>query len=161
MTACIELTQGLVALVDEADADALRRWHWSVLASRGRTYAVRSGPRPKRAAVLMHRVLMGLPPGRTPIVDHVNGNGLDNQRANLRLATRSQNNANQDGQKRRRSRFKGVALQGGRWVARIRDNGRLRYLGSFERDTEAAAAYDAAAREVFGEFARTNEEIAS
>jgi hypothetical protein len=157
----IALTQGFVALVDEADADALAQWRWWVVRSGDREYAMRTGPRPERAVWLMHRVILGLRPGRTPEVDHINGDGLDNRRANLRVATHSQNMANQDGQRRRRGRFKGVSLQDGRWTARIRANGVLRYLGSFGDEEAAAAAYDVAAREAFGEFARTNEEIAS
>jgi hypothetical protein len=88
-------------------------------------------------------------------VDHVNGNGLDNRRANIRPATRSQNGAN-----RRKtigeSKFKGVCRHCGGWRATIGLNNRKLSLGTFRTEEEAARAYDAAAKEHFGEYARLN-----
>jgi hypothetical protein len=98
-----------------------------------------------------------------PNADHIDGNGLNNTRANLRLCSHSENIRNQRLRVSdvKRSRFKGVTFypDTGRWKAVIHHN-KVRYsLGIFEIEEEAARAYDAAARERFGEFARTNEDM--
>jgi hypothetical protein len=106
--------------------------------------------------VFLHRHLLGLSYRDGKSVDHANGDGLDNRRSNIRLATSSQNNAN------RRSRLsvdhrRGVSLRpSGRWQAQIRVDGAQRFLGNYGTEEEAARAYDAAALEVHGEFARVN-----
>ena len=149
----IPLTQGRVAIVDDADLPLVTDRPWQVLLTRGNAYA--SGDEPhSRKREYMHRVILGLGPD-DPHVDHVNGDGLDNRRANLRLATQRQNMGNM----RPRggvSRFKGVVRHRQRWMANIRDHGRRRYLGTFIDETAAARAYDQAAREIFGPFARLN-----
>ncbi len=106
--------------------------------------------------IYLHRLVMAAPEGVE--VDHVNGNPLDNRRANLRLATRSQNAANRPSY-RGSSRFKGVCranTQSPRWRAWILFEGKSRYLGSYHSEDEAARAYDAAAYEQWGEFAHLN-----
>lgn len=111
----------------------------------------------------LHRIVMDAPDG--VLVDHQNGNTLDNRRANLRLATFQENSRNRAPDKRpQTSRFKGVHLRGDgacrrkRWRARIRDgqNKTPIHLGYFDTEEEAAAAYDKAAKELHGEFARLN-----
>jgi hypothetical protein len=105
----------------------------------------------------MHREVMGdVPDGFE--VDHVNGNKVDNRRANLRLATRSQNNRNKPLQGNNTSGFRGVAYHkpSGFWVARVFVNKRQTSLGCYRTAEEAAHAYDAAAREHYGTFARLN-----
>jgi len=111
--------------------------------------------------VRLHRWL--LRPGRGVLVDHRNGNTLDNRRENLRVATPSQNRANSLGQPtRRRGRFKGVRLVrttatgAGRYSAAVNVDGRRVYLGTFDSEEAAARAYDTAARSLHGEFARPN-----
>lgn len=91
-------------------------------------------------------------------VDHRDGDGLNNQRHNLRIATSSQNQGNQCKTQGRTSRFKGVswAKRHGKWVAQIQVKRRSKNLGYFRREEEAAAAYDQAALRFFGEFARLN-----
>lgn len=107
----------------------------------------------------MHRLILGTSVGME--VDHVNGDGRDNRRVNLRLATHSQNMANQ--RKRRdgiSSRYKGVWYERRRkrpWRAKIKVRGRQVNLGYFETEEEAAYAYNLAALEHFGGFARLNE----
>ena len=159
----IPLTQGYVAIVDDEDYEwlAARSWHIQKSQRRKdgsmRLYAAGYELVDGRTKVpSMHRVILGAPRGL--MVDHKNGNGLDNRRENLRIATGSQNNANAPKRANCSSRFKGVSwfknLQ--RWNAKIKINGRLKHLGYFTDEREAARAYDAAALEHFGEFARLN-----
>jgi hypothetical protein len=92
-----------------------------------------------------------------PRVDHANGDGLDNRRANLRPASQLLNARNLRKRQGTSSRFKGVCrLPDGRWQANIRINGHSRHLGWFVDEEAAAGAYDNAARELFGEFAAVN-----
>jgi len=92
------------------------------------------------------------------MVDHIDHDGLNNQRSNLRRATRSQNNHNQRPRYGGTSQYKGVSLykQRGKWFALLRIDGRLIYLGLFDDEVEAALAYDRHARIEFGEFAYLN-----
>ena len=151
----IPLTQGRVALVDDCDA-ALADTRWYARRDRHTFYAYRKGPRAEkpRRTFLLHRVILGA--ARGVEVDHVNGDGLDCRRANLRLASRSQNQANRLHLVSNVSGFRGVSFMRarGRWLASIRVNRRTRNLGAFESPAEAARAYDAAARSAFGPFAR-------
>lgn len=158
-----QLAAGRVALVDDADYDLVMQHRWNVHETSkgpGRCptgpYAITGTYRNGRAGTMsMHALLTGY--ART---DHKNRNGLDNQRHNLRPATPSQNTANNPGKQGRRSRFKGVSWQASRqsprkWRAQIKA-GKFRHLGYFTDEAEAARAYDAAAREAFGEYAYLN-----
>jgi hypothetical protein len=100
----------------------------------------------------MHRLFAGAP-GMD--VDHINGNGLDNRRCNLRPATRSQNNMNR-AKRRGVSKFKGVSPKRGKWRAYLKTGKKQHNLGVFESEYDAARAYDVKAKEMFGEFARVN-----
>lgn len=150
----VPLTQGKVALIDEADAERVLSRRWSATWSGDRWYAqTRIGQRPVR----MHRFLMDAQPGE--VIDHRNGNGLDNRRvANLRRATQQQNLFNIGKSGGGTSRFKGVCWDKARnkWLAQIRSGGKSIRLGRFENEAEAAQAYDDAARLYHGEFARLN-----
>lgn len=113
-------------------------------------------PRAARGMIAMHRWVIGAPSGME--VDHINGNGLDNRKCNLRLATRSGNRANTRKVLRRASSmFKGVTWNScrRRWVAEVWA-GRKHYLGGFDSEVEAARAYDAEARRRHGEYACLN-----
>lgn len=150
----IPLTQGLVAIVDEAEVDAvLSAGPWHAVRDKGTWYARRSNHRWYGQPTAMHSVLTGW-----PLVDHVNGNGLDNRRSNLRPATVQQNNRNAARPSHNTSGFKGVSLyrRTGRWRASITVDGQAMHLGYFDAADEAARAYDAAALHHFGEFARPN-----
>jgi hypothetical protein len=116
-----------------------------------------SCPKNKARIVSLHREIMNNPDGL--LVDHANGDGLDNRRTNLRLATHSQNQFNKRKTKSKTSsRFIGVYFEKrkNRWMARIHYHGKRIWLGSFKSEFDAAKAYDAAAKKYHGEFARLN-----
>jgi hypothetical protein len=151
----IQLANGGVAWVDDEDVAYLNTWRWlHVRASHsGITYACRYE---NQKIILMHRVLMNAPDGQR--VDHKSGEGLDNRRSNLRFCSHAQNLQNQRANGTGSSRFKGVRriASRNRWRAEIGINKRQLHLGYFADETEAARAYDEAARKYFGEFARPN-----
>lgn len=105
--------------------------------------------------VYLHRLIMGEPPND---VDHRNGDGLDNRRCNLRSTTHALNLANQRPQVGRSSRFKGVSWyrSRARWESYIKVDGKKRRIGYFADEIDAARAYNEAALEAWGEFARLN-----
>ncbi len=104
----------------------------------------------------MHRLVLDAPSSLN--VDHINGNGLDNRRKNLRLANEVQSAANRrKTTKKTSSRYKGVSGREGRWLAYITVNDKRRYLGIFVDEHEAALAYNVAALGAFAEFAFLNE----
>lgn len=150
----IPLTQGKVAVVSPEDFDALAKFKWHAFRCGRTTYAKRNTR--DGSSGLMHRVILGLANPKQD-VDHANGDGLDNRRANLRLATRAQNNANQR-KTRGSSKFKGVSwsTEKKRWQAIIRPGRKSHMLGRFETEEDAARAYDKAALYLWGEFALLN-----
>jgi hypothetical protein len=158
----IQLTKGFIALVDDADYERVSAHKWRALVDRrrGKVYAVRKtrGPHHSRRSVYLHREILNVTDPNVK-VDHRNGDGLDNRRENLRACSTAQNNMN-SGKRRdaQSSRYKGVCWHKryGKFQAEIKLNGRSKYLGMFTDQIEAALAYDAAAREHFGEFACTN-----
>jgi hypothetical protein len=150
MTVKIDLTQGKFALIDADDYDLVSPHRWRPHPNGNTSYATRI---PHTARVLMHTLITGW-----SLVDHINGDGLDNRRENLRQATVAQNQWNARVRKQAKtSRFKGVFLHGGKyWRAAIKRGGKTRTLGRHPTEVDAALAYDAAARELFGEFAALN-----
>jgi HNH endonuclease len=154
----IPLSKGKVAIIDDEDFGLLSKWKWYAdLGVSGVCYAKRSvwvSATRKQSKVGMHNVIM-----QTKLVDHVNGDGLDNRRCNLRECTYSQNNANRRRRPRCASRFRGVGLNrrgGKQWHAVIYFAKRAKYLGRFDSEEAAARAYDAAATCIHGEFAQLN-----
>ena len=146
-----------VALVDAADFALVSQWKWHVCNG----YAARSVYIPETQGsrmVLMHRFLLGISNPKI-VVDHINCQTLDNRRANLRPATKSQNTAYQAKPRRGSSPYRGVSRSGKRnkpWQGSICVNQRNKSLGTFLTEEEAAHAYDRAARDAFGSFARLN-----
>lgn len=160
-TFTLPLSRGLVATVDEADYDAARRFKWyATVSGGGQVYAIRNTKRAdgSRGRQYLHRFIAaraGFDLGLQ--VDHVDSDGLNNRRSNLRAATRSENQANRGPTKRNTSGLKGVReLAAGQWRAQIQVRGATRSLGVFPTPAEAARAYDRAAVEAFGAYARTN-----
>ena len=159
MSKTIELTRGKVALVDDEDFELVSRWRWVAMRNPkgGNWYAIRRDwEREGAPTVYMHRVIIGARRGEH--VDHRNGHGLDNRRANLRTASPQQNSMNMRRKSNASSRYKGVSWNKSRskWEVRIKADGKNLYLGRFADEEEAARSYDRAAVEHFGEFARTN-----
>lgn len=153
----IRLTQGKVTVVDDADFDWLNQWRWYAGKSGSTYYAVRpKQQRNKRSLIFMHREILKPPENRE--TDHKDGNGLNNQRYNLRVATHTQNQCNARKRKGTTSRFKGVYWDRlrSKWRAQIKIGGKEFHLGRFLSETEAAQSYNIAAKKYFGEFARTN-----
>lgn len=159
-----ERARGRIALVDLEDYDLVMRYRWHVReadpVAPGRRpngpYAfsnIARGDGSGWRMTTMHSLIMG-----RAFIDHVDGNGLNNQRHNLRPATHAQNGANARKNPGKTSRYKGVFWDRWRscWTAKITVNRQARGLGRYEREEDAAAAYDVAAREAFGEFALTN-----
>jgi hypothetical protein len=158
----IPVSGGHVVLVDEADYELLKKYVWVAHRPKNRRtlYAVsnnsvRVDGRRKSAAIRMHRLIIGDSYG---LIDHANGNDLDNRRCNLRPATESQNQANRRKAKGKSSIYKGVCWSKNekKWIASIFANRKGRRLNLFKDEREAALAYDKAAREAWGEYAKTN-----
>lgn len=153
----IPLTQGQYAIVDADDYYELIKYKWQACRSGNTYYARRMIYRNgKRIVIHMHRIVLSAPGGM--LVDHINGNGLDNRKVNLRLATPEQNSRNRCAMRGRSSKYKGVRYDRSRKIYRvwIRLNGKEVCLGRFKDEVEAAKAYDRAARKYHGEFARLN-----
>lgn len=147
----IDLAEGRVFRFDDEDADLVlpRRW---VLFNRAECWY------PMTGHMFAHRLIRPDVPTSLD-VDHIDGDGLNNHRSNLRPATRSQNLHNSRKHVKSASRFKGVTPDGhgyGGWRALIMVDYRRISLGTFRSEVDAARAYDAAALEYCGEFAATN-----
>lgn len=152
----IPLTQGKTMLVDEADIPFVNRYKWSASQDHGshRWYAMAYFPAPggKGRVVSFHRLVLSFPKGEQ--VDHIDGNGLNNTRANLRSCSRRQNRYNSRTNVDNKSGFKGVFWD--KNARKYRATISKRHLGLFDNAEDAARAYDRAARELFGEFAYLN-----
>jgi hypothetical protein len=161
MPCYIELTQGQRAVVDEQFFESLSRWSWYALNMKGSWYAYRSfTENGRREFVPMHREVFSLA-GVSPIgeIDHRDCDGLNNQLDNLRSCTHAQNACNRRMQKSNKAGYKGVWMRpkAGTYRAQVIANGVRRYLGTFDTAESAARAYNLAALELHGEFARLNE----
>ena len=150
----INLTQGKIALVDDEEYEELSQHKWYAKRGTKTFYAARdTGSRHNRKRLRMHRVIMGAEDGQ--YIDHINRNGLDNRKANLRFATVSQNQHNRPHPKNSTSGYKGISWHKihKRWQAHITVKGQYYWLGSFTSKIEAVEAYDKKARELVGNYA--------
>lgn len=156
----INLTKGYSAIVDDADYEEISKHKWHVQVAKHTAYAMRwaDDKRGKKLLLAMHREILGLPPS-AKYVDHINHNGLDNRRSNLREATPSENGLN----KRPtvpggRSKYKGVFWDkdNQQWAACITKNCKIEIVGLFTTEEEAAMAYDLEAKSFWGELADLN-----
>jgi len=164
MSKTIPLSQGYEATVDDEDFEYLNQFKWNVRIVYGTQYAKRNITTAigKKTTVNMHREIMKAP--KNFMIDHVNGNGLDNRKENLRISTRSQNLMNSKKPSNgKTSQYKGVCLNKQTsnhkkcWRAEIKLNKKSIFLGYFYSEKEAALAYNNAAKMYFGAFAKINE----
>jgi len=153
----IPLTQGKVALVDDDVFEFLNQWIWHTQKDKNRFCAfVHIGKFPSRKAIKMHRIIMNAPNGME--VDHWDGDGLNNQRNNLRICTKAQNQHNRRKNANNTSGYKGVSFdkKSGKFRAYININGKRTNLGFFTDPIAAANTYNQAACKSHGEFAKIN-----
>jgi hypothetical protein len=152
-----------IVLVDAEDFKELSRYKWHLLNHGVRRYAKRYSTKKERELgypifIRMHRQIMKVIQYPGTGIDHRNGNGLDNQKSNLREATDQQNGANSIKKVTATSIYKGVCKHtvNNNWIAGIKFNYKRLHLGSFKTEVEAALAYNRKATELFGEFAQLN-----
>jgi hypothetical protein len=153
MTKTIELSNGKTAIVDDIDFPTLNKYKWSFHGKYAHRVEIIGG---KQKHIYMHRDIMAFPVGCD--IDHINGNKLDNRKSNLRICTRSQNNANMGKPSNNTSGYKGVSWdkRANKWVARLNSNGKLQWSKHFDNKIDAAKAYNSVILEVFGQFAKLN-----
>jgi hypothetical protein len=158
----IRLSQELYAKVDPEDFYKLIKYKWHARQSSRTYYANRiEVTKKQRKGISMHRFVMSEALkgyGVEMQVDHINGDGLDNRKVNLRLATAAQNSRNRRQCRGKSSKYKGVSFikPKGKYVAEITCNGKRMSLGHFKSEVKAAKAYDEAAKKYHGEFACLN-----
>lgn len=147
------MNRGRFALVDDEDFDRVSKIHWFV---NDNGYAMAGGFHGMPTRARMHRFILGKKAGK--YTDHINGDKLDNQRANLRVCTNAQNMRNIPPKKQNTSGFKGVTWQEDckRWKAQIKVNYKNIHIGIFKIKEDAARAYNEAALKYFGKFAWIN-----
>lgn len=140
----IKLPSGDITIVDDEVYEDVSNYKWC---KSGGGYV---STWVKGKTVYMHRLIMDVP--NDFVVDHINGNTLDNRKENLRVCTKKENLRNRKLSKNNKVGYKGVWLNGGRYQAAIVK----KHLGAFDTAEDAALAYDEAARKLFGDFARLN-----
>jgi len=156
----ISLGEGKFTIVDPQDFYGFNIFNWCFEEDGWNIYAVRiegdSVGNKRYKIVSLHRAIMNHPQGL--LIDHRNNNGLDNRRANLRKATKSQNVCNRRKQANTSSRFRGVSFdkRRGAWAVNITSQRKQKWIGYFDNEIDAAKAYDKAARKYHKEFAKLN-----
>ena len=152
--AYIPISQGYYATIDADNVRLVEGFSWSAVVRKHTVYVMRRTIVPVPKTILLHRVIMG--DTDAPIVDHRDGDGLNNVRANLRPATKSQNNRNQRMTDRNTSGFKGVSWhkKDRKWRACIHVNNRYIHLGNFDPPEAASTAYVEASARMHHEFGR-------
>lgn len=157
MTKIISLTQGKFALVDDEDYDAVNKYKWCAHHVKNRWYATAHLTGTSNSRIVLHRFLMDINDPKIQ-VDHIDNDGLNCQRKNMRVCNNTQNSWNTPKKKNNKCGYKGVYKQSNspKWRARISIRGKCLNLGYFTTIEDAARAYDKAALEYFGVFALLN-----
>jgi hypothetical protein len=148
----IKLTKALEAIVDDSEFEKLSQINWCAVKNRNVFYALNGKGKTK---IWMHRFLMEAK--HRDIIDHIDGNGLNNQKSNLRICNSSENSANRRVSKNKNSKYLGVFKIRNKYRAASRKNGKLHSAGIFETETEAAIAYNKLALKLHREFAKLND----
>lgn len=148
------------AIIDDEDCELVSRFKWNILKQSICSYATcamyigRINKKEIMTHMKMHRLIMRPPKGIE--IDHINYNGLDNRRSNMRICTRLQNIVHTRKREGFTSIYKGVSKARNRWRATIKTNGKKHHLGMFDNEMDAAKVYDDAAKKAWGEFAFVN-----
>jgi len=153
----IRLTHGQFAVIDAEDYFRVSQYNWRCTQDGNRYYAFTViSLKGRKRKIFMHRFILNAP--RHKLVDHIDGNGLNNRKANLRLCNHTQNARNRRPNSGCHSKYKGVNWQEGnkKWYAAITKSYERIHIGCFDNEIEAARAYDKKAKEFFGEFAYLN-----
>jgi hypothetical protein len=154
----IQLTQGKVAIVDDEMFEFLNQWKWFASNKNGKFYVVRNitVSKNKQNSIFMHRFIMK--PEKGFVIDHLDGNGLNNQKNNLRICTNSENLRNRKKNVNNKSGYKGVSLDKNlnKFRCKLYVNGQNIHIGMFIDPIDAAKAYNDAALKYHGEFAKLN-----
>lgn len=159
MSKIIALTQGQFTVVDDEDYPQLMNYKWYAhkKSRNDGYYAARNGGNSKAKKIFMHREIMNTPAGFE--TDHINGNGLDNQKSNLRVCSKEQNQHNQTvKRKNTSSKYKGVSYykKNKKWGVNMTFHGKCLFFGLYDSEVEAANIYNLFAIELFGEYASLN-----
>lgn len=159
MTKQIPLTQGKFAVIDDIDYEMVICFKWTAITNHGNWYAVRRVTyAPKKSRILsLHRFITNAPSNME--VDHINGDGLNCTRNNMRVCTQKQNSTNKKKPINSTSGYKGVTWNKTKkkWIAQIKVSQKKIHLGGFNDPKSAAKAYNEAAKKYFGEFAHIND----
>lgn len=149
----IKLTRGKFSIVDDEDYEKASLITWHLFPGRCTDYAITNK---EGKSLFLHRFIMDAPKGLQ--VDHINGNGLDNRKENLRLCTSTENKRNTKKHKRNKSGYRGVSLdsRSGKYRAQISTGEKILHLGLFADPEDAARSYDEAAKKYHGKFASLN-----
>ena len=150
--------KGYKVLISDCDAEKVKSHNWYIKTGwrKGQeVYFACTTPRPNRKCLILHRFIVDCPKGM--VVDHINGNTLDNRRENLRICTPAENTRNYRKPKTNTSGFKGVSWinRFGKWHSAISVNGKNKSLGYFDTPEEAYKAYCEASKKYHKEFGRT------
>jgi len=161
----IQLTRGLTTIVDDIDYERAKRFKWLAMKKVrkcGTTFYAAREFRTfgERFTVLLHTFILGEPENGY-VIDHINGNSLDNRRLNLRYCTIGQNLMNSRKRINCTSKYKGVHWDSNskKFKAQIQINGKRTHIGLFNKEIDAANAYDKYAEKYYGEYAKTNEQL--
>ena len=151
----IQLNKGIITIVDDEDFEYLNQWKWYLLKSKTNYYAIRTS-KPENKLIQLHRVVIQAKQGE--IVDHVNGDKLDNRKINLRICTKAQNNQNRKTSKLNKSGYNGVSwcIRNKKWVTQIQYENKKIHIGYYIDLIDAAKAFNDAAKKYHGEFAKLN-----